>query len=164
VGAENEMALIIREYGYAFGLRYFGFKKHLANDFAQEFYLAYVKYRNGIEDISCWLVGVSAKLAGAFLRKNYRWKRGAGLSKDWYPEPESPERHIIEQLHLRKEMQVISRRARAIIYLRVWRDLPFEHIAKKLNLSTDNVKRIYQRALKKLAIQLVSQRLSPSVR
>ncbi len=162
--AENELALIIREYGYSFGLRYFGFKKDLASDFAQEFYLAYLTYRNGIDDIHWWLLGVSAKLANTFLRKNYRWKRGADLSKDWYAEPESPERQIIEHLYLRNEMQAISRRARIIIYLRVWRDLPFEHIAKKLDLPTDNVKRTYQRALKKLATQLVSEHLSPSVR
>jgi len=162
--AEDEMALIIHEYGYVFGLKYFGFKKDLANDFAQEFYLAYLKYRSGIDDIYCWLVGVSTKLADTFLRKDYRWKRGADLSKDWYPAPESPEWEIIERLHLRDEMQVISRRARVVIYLRVWRDLPFEIIAKRLNLKTDNVKRIYQRALKKLAVHLVSNHLSPSVR
>lgn len=162
--AENQIAVIIHEYGYEFGLRFFNFKKHLANDFAQEFYLAYLTYRNGIDDIYCWLIGVSTNLAGTFLRQDYRWKRGAELSKDWYPEPDSPEYQIIENLNLRQGMQVIDRRARKVIYLRVWRDLPFGQIAQKLNLKTDNVKRIYQRALKKLAVELVSQSLSPSAR
>jgi len=154
INAKNEMAEIIRKYGYNLGLKYFGLKKDMASDFAQELYLAYDRYRDTIKDIRVWLVGASGKLTTSFLRSEYRWKRGADLAENWYPKPDSFEQAIVDRLHIQSEMQNVNQRARAVIHLRIWQDLPFANIAENLNLSTDNAKRIYQRALKKLAVQL----------
>jgi len=154
INAKNEMAEIVRKYGYNLGLKYFGLKKDMANDFAQELYLAYDRYRDTIKDIRVWLVGVPGKLATTFIRNEYRWNRGADLAENWYPQPDSLEQQIVDRLHIQSEMQNVNQRARAVIHLRIWQDLPFSNIAQTLNVTTDNAKRIYQRALKKLAVPL----------
>jgi RNA polymerase sigma factor (sigma-70 family) len=95
-------------------------------------------------------------LAYDTLRKNYRWQRGKDLSQAWYFEPESPEQQIIDRLEARGRMKLFGRRERSIVYWRIWRDLPFAEIAERMELKVDNVKRIYQRAIKKLAKEVAS--------
>lgn len=152
--AEEKIAPIIHDWGLEFGLKFFAVKRDLAQDFAQELYYAYQTHIESIDSIRCWLLKVPLMLAYDMLRKNYRWRRGKDLSQGWYFEPESPEQQILDRLEARAGMKLFRHHERSIVYWRIWRDLPFADIAEKMELKVDNVKRIYQRAIKKLAREL----------
>lgn len=156
--AKNKIAKIIVDYGNAYALKKFGArKKPEAEDFAQQFYLAYEKSAARIESINYWLVRVSANLAGEFLRKKYKWNRWIDSAPEDQFDPDGAERKIIDGLHVQNALRVTNRREKRIIYLRFWHDWSFEAIAASMQLKKENVKKIYQRALKKIAGALASE-------
>jgi len=147
----ERLVALIREFGFKYAWRYMGFPRTVADDFAQDFYLAYQQRQNDIEKLRPWLLKVAGVLANLFMRRGYRWYRGKELSLDWHVPQDSPEQQIIAQLEARKRMRACTRRDRQILYWRVWRNLSYGEIAKKLGLKTGNVKQLYYRVLKRLA-------------
>ena len=145
------LAALIREFGFKYAWWHIRFPRDIADDFAQEFYFAYQQRQNDIDKLRPWLLKVAGVLANLFMRKGYRWNRGKELSLAWQVSPESPEQQIIDRLEAQKKMRACTRRDSQILYWRLWRNLSYGEIAKKLGLKTGNVKQLYYRALKRLA-------------
>ena len=149
---EEKLAGLIREYGFQYARKLFGFSREQSEDFAQEIFLTYVGRRTAIDNIRYWLLKVSSSLSSEFLRESYRWKKGKDLSERyWYFAADSPEEEIINRLQARASMRSINRREGLIVYLRIWRELSFVEIARKVNLKTGHVKQLYYRAIEELA-------------
>jgi DNA-directed RNA polymerase specialized sigma24 family protein len=161
--AEEEIAKIIHEYGVAYASKKFAFNHDVAEDFGQELFIAYRTGHAEIRSIHAWLLAVPIRIGHNFLRKKYRWSRVNELPPDWCLPPNSPEQQIIDRMEAHAGMRLFTRREGLIVYLRIWRDWPFADIAKKLDLNVDNTKRIYQRALKKLARLLAPPGLQTGV-
>lgn len=147
------LAALIRDFGFKYAWRHMGFPRTVADDFAQELYLAYQKRENDIAKLRPWLLKVAGVLANLFMRGGYRWYRGKALALAWQVSPESPEQQIIDRLEVQKKMRACTRRDSQILYWRLWRNLSYDEIAKKLGLNTGTVKQLYYRALKRLAAE-----------
>ena len=159
--SQEKIAQLIHDYGFDFAKRYFGFSRSEARDFAQDLYLAYAARRSSIHHVRGWLLSVPGMLACELLRSRYRWRRGKALSVTGrHFENGSPEQEILDRLQARASMRALNKRDGLIVYLRIWRELPFADIARQVNLKAEHVKQLYYRALRKIAGVLEVSKMS----